>query len=501
MLKLHYKEFAQVWDYNTPFLKNDELKNNNSFRNRIFLALLLVNILFLSVMAYINFYQNSTYFKTTKVKQIQKVDSQIQETFNFIAEHQLSNKNDGELPSIFQERVLELSKVYSTNINIYDLEGKLLVSNRQHSDALKTTVLSELKKTPKVINDTLLNDGENTLYNSFVYIRKSGQPIAILNTQNSFNSTSTAFQNVVLLKQYFFVVLFLMILSGFAAWFISKVLTKKIENISDTLENTDVSALDQPLSYSEKDEIKPLVDAYNNMLSKLKKQTYLLQKNEREEAWKEMAKQVAHEINNPLTPLRLTIQNFQRKYRQDDPENEKKVKHLTESVVHQIDIISSITKSFSDFAKMPVNQDVEIDVVETIQRTVDIFPSTVVYFSTNVQHLYFQMDSLYLTRIVTNIVKNGIQAIPPSKNKKIIVNLTDSENEFIISITDNGNGIAEENQGKIFEPNFTTKSTGMGLGLSMVKKIVEDYQGSIWFVTKQDVGTTFYIQFNKNITN
>ena len=471
---------------------------NHSFRNRIFLALLLINLLFLSVMAYINYYQNKVAYRNTKVKQIKKIDSQILETFNYIADNNLPQKDFSELENIFQDRVSELSNVYNTNINIYDLEGKLLISNRQYSHILPRTIISELHLKSKAIEETVLSDGETTAYNSYVYIRNQDRPIAILSTQNIFNFNSLSYQSVLLLKQYFFIVIFLMILSGFFAWFISKALTRKIEEVSETLEKTNVASLDQPLEYVEIDEIKPLVDAYNRMLRELKKQTYLLQKNEREEAWKEMAKQVAHEINNPLTPLRLTIQNFQRKYNPDDPENITKVKQLTNSVVHQIDIISSITKSFSDFAKMPLNQDTTINVVETIRRTIDIFPATVVFFETNTEDLEYIMDSLYLTRIVTNIVKNGIQAIPADREKKIKVQLSDATDEFIISISDNGNGIPEEHQDKIFEPNFTTKSTGMGLGLSMVKKIIEDYQGNIWFVTKQDLGTTFYIQFPKN---
>lgn len=159
--------------------------------------------------------------------------------------------------------------------------------------------------------------------------------------------------------------------------------------------------------------------------------------------------------------------------------------------------IASITKSFSDFAKMPVNEDSEIDVVENVRRSLDIFSPEIVHFYTNKEKIMFYMDPLYLTRIVTNIVKNGIQAIPEDRAKKIDVHLQDEAEKFYIVITDNGDRIPEELQERIFKQNFTTKSAGMGLGLSMVKKIVEDYRGKIWFRTDNNMGTTFFVEFNK----
>ena len=297
-------------------------------------------------------------------------------------------------------------------------------------------------------------------------------------------------------KQYFLAIIILLILSGYAAWFISKNLTKKIEAISKKLTKTNVEYLDTPIDYPENDEIKPLVESYNSMLGKLQEQTNQLAKTERGEAWREMARQVAHEINNPLTPLKLSVQNFQRKYNPDDPENEEKIRNLTQVVVHQIDIIYSIAKSFSDFAKMPTSNDTLIDVVKTIKYSVDIFPDHIIEFYTNVDELYYKIDGIYLTRIITNIVKNGIQSITHN-NKKVRVEIKNKSDRFIISIEDNGSGISEENRDRVFEQKFTTKSTGMGLGLSMVKKIVEDYNGKIWFETEIDEGTTFYIEFLK----
>lgn len=464
------------------------------FREKIFIALLLTNIIALSVMAYINFRESVTTLKNDKIKQFQRANEKVRETFEYI----LSNNGKENLEYVLESRIYEFANVYNIEINVYSLDGKLIISDRLKDSFIDKNLLSQLVRNReiKIVKD--LADGNNSEQNLYSYISTNNSPVAILHIKKILNSSNINELLSAVTKKYIGIVILLSILSGFIAWLTSKNLTKKVQDISKKLEKTDVSFLEQPIIYTDNDEITPMVNAYNNMLSKLEKQTYLLQKNEREEAWKEMAKQVAHEINNPLTPLRLTIQNFHRRFKQEDPENEEKVKKLTESVIHQIDIISSITKSFSDLAKMPAHQDTVIDVVETIRRTLDIFPPTIVSFNTNTDYLLFKMDAIYLSRIITNIVKNGIQASTSTQNKKVEVSLIDNDSDFIISIKDNGNGIPENIKERIFEKNFTTKSTGMGLGLTIVKSIIENYGGTLTFETQENIGTTFFILFKKN---
>lgn len=232
------------------------------------------------------------------------------------------------------------------------------------------------------------------------------------------------------------------------------------------------------------------------MIDQLEHQNYLLQKQQKEADWRMFARQVAHEINNPLTPLKLNIQNFQRKYRADDVNNEEKVRKLTETVVHYVDMISVIANSFSNYAKLPEKQGEEIDVVEVIKQTVEVFTHNVVNFYSDFECLTFKMDRTHLTRVIHNIVKNGLQS-NYSRYKKVDISLLDRGEKFIIEIKDNGIGISEEDKQKIFQENFTTKSSGNGLGLMMVKNIVEGYNGSIWFESEKDKGTTFFIEFNK----
>lgn len=450
-------------------------------------------------VAAFNFYRDSVKIGLMKKQELLATENKIQETFGYLLRQKDYNSAELDLKQLLGERIFEIANINNVSITFYDLQGNVIISSKYKKGTLNPSILNDVKFNKKKISEEVLKEDRKVLvYNSFTYLLNKNIPVAIIDTETIANKSSLFYHILLLIKQFFLAILFLFILSGYVAWVISKSLTKKIESVAASLGKTNVEYLETPIEYTDNDEIKPLVDSYNNMLVKLKEQTHVLAKTEREEAWRDMARQIAHEINNPLTPLKLSVQNFQRKYNAGDANNEEKIKNLTQMVVNQIDILSSITKAFSDFAKMPVNNDKLIDVVQTVKYAVDIFPDHIIEFSSNINELFYKIDNTYLTRIITNLVKNGIQSIPHN-HKKVIVKLEDNSHNFTISIQDNGSGVSEENKDRLFEKKFTTKSTGMGLGLYMVKKIIEDYGGEIWFETEIDKGTTFFIEFNKNI--
>ena len=210
-----------------------------------------------------------------------------------------------------------------------------------------------------------------------------------------------------------------------------------------------------------------------------------------------MAKQVAHEIKNPLTPMRLSVQNFQRKFNPDDPNIHQKVDEYTKTLIQQIDTMSSIASAFSNFAKMPAQQNETLNVVNIVKLALDIFSEDYISFLADEEKIIAKFDRTQLIRVVTNLVKNAIQAIPDDREPKIMVNVKSEKDNVSIIVVDNGNGISEENKNKVFEPKFTTKTSGMGLGLAMVKNIVETYNGSITFTSDKDTGTIFKVTFPK----
>jgi nitrogen fixation/metabolism regulation signal transduction histidine kinase len=241
-------------------------------------------------------------------------------------------------------------------------------------------------------------------------------------------------------------------------------------------------------------EINSLIKAYNDMVDKLEESASMLAQSEREQAWREMAKQVAHEIKNPLTPMRLTVQSFQRKFDGNDPNLKQKLDDYSKTLIQQIDTMSSVASAFSNFASMPAQQNETLNVVEVVEFSLDIFNEDYLVFESDSSEIITKMDRTQLVRIITNLVKNAIQAIPEEQvEKSIIVAVKQFENNVNITVKDNGIGIETENVEYIFEPKFTTKTSGMGLGLGIIKNIIENYKGTITFETKYGKGTTFTV--------
>ena len=233
------------------------------------------------------------------------------------------------------------------------------------------------------------------------------------------------------------------------------------------------------------------------MVDKLEESATILAQSEREQAWREMAKQVAHEIKNPLTPMRLTVQNFQRKA--SDPNITKKLADYTQTILQQIDTMSSVANAFSNFATMPAQQNETLNVVQVVQMTLEIFNEDYITFSAIEEEIIATLDRTQLIRVVTNLVKNAIQSLPEEQeDKKVFVTVFREDHQVKIAVKDNGKGISEENAARIFEPKFTTKSSGMGLGLAIIKNIIENYNGTITFDTALNQGTEFLVSFPIN---
>jgi nitrogen fixation/metabolism regulation signal transduction histidine kinase len=234
------------------------------------------------------------------------------------------------------------------------------------------------------------------------------------------------------------------------------------------------------------------------MIDQLENSALKLAQSERENAWREMAKQVAHEIKNPLTPMRLSIQSFQRNFNSNSDDKKKKIDEFSNTLIQQIDVMSSIANAFSDFAKMPEQNKELLNLNELIQSALDIFDSNFINFISESDFILVNLDKAQFIRIITNLVKNAIQSIPEKRTPVIDIYLFENSDNVIIKISDNGCGISEEIKDKVFEPKFTTKSSGMGLGLSIISSIVKSFNGKIEFESKKDIGTTFSLTFPKN---
>lgn len=297
------------------------------------------------------------------------------------------------------------------------------------------------------------------------------------------------------------VYLLMLVMAIALAFVISKYITRSLETISNMMERTNLNRNNEKIFIdSPGEEIEKLISSYNGMIDELGQSAVKLARSEREQAWREMAKQVAHEIKNPLTPMRLTVQSFERKFDPEDPNIKEKVKEYSNTLIQQIDTMSSIASAFSNFAEMPAQQNETLNVVKIVKLALDIFNESYIHFSADEEEIIAKLDRTQLIRVVTNLVKNAIQAVPEVLAPRVLVSVTSEGDSVKISVADNGIGIQEENREKIFEPKFTTKNSGMGLGLGMVKNIVETYKGSIDFTSQSGKGTVFYVKFPKEKT-
>ena len=285
----------------------------------------------------------------------------------------------------------------------------------------------------------------------------------------------------------------LLVVALTVAYFISKYITKSLKTIENRLEKTRLlSQNEKILLKSAPAEITELVNAYNGMIDEIENSKALLAQSEREQAWRDMAKQVAHEIKNPLTPMRLSVQSYQRKASRE-PQTTEQTNEFCESLIQQIDILSNISTAFSALTNMPAKNDEEFDLVPVIKRTLDIFNTDDIHFTHSHDEIVAVFDKDQLGRVVTNLVKNALQATENEPFPAIEVTLTKTEKDIILTIKDNGIGIADADKEKIFEPKFTTKTSGSGLGLAMVKNIVLSYNGSISFTSQVGKGSEFVI--------
>ena len=282
------------------------------------------------------------------------------------------------------------------------------------------------------------------------------------------------------------------------AYFLSKYVTRSLETIRLKMDQTGLLKKNEKIFLKNATtEIYSLVNSYNAMIDDLEVSASKLAKSERESAWQEMARQVAHEIKNPLTPMRLTVQSFQKNYIYKDPENIKKINDLSNTLIQQIDTMSQVATAFSDFASLPKAKVEKCNLVEITKQAISLFKEFNISFEYNSDEIIHQFDKNQWTRVITNLIKNSIQSIQENVKPKIKIEMNSNNKFTLIKIIDNGHGISKELGDKVFEPKFTTKTSGMGLGLGIVKNILDSNKGKISFKSNSKKGTIFKIELKK----
>lgn len=293
---------------------------------------------------------------------------------------------------------------------------------------------------------------------------------------------------------------FIFVAIGVFAVLVARQITNPLSFIQYNLSKTIYGKKNEPIKWERNDEIGALVKEYNKMISALENSAHKLAQSERESAWREMAKQVAHEIKNPLTPLKLGLQLLEKSWKDKDPKFDAKFERFSKSFVEQIESLSSIASEFSAFAKMPDTKMERLDLFETLGQAVIIFKhmdNVRISYEPPAEPFIINADRDQLLRCFNNLLKNAIEAMPPDRFGLVDIFYDITDQNILLKVRDNGNGIPENLRDRIFEPNFTTKSSGTGLGLAFVKNSIENAGGRVWYVTKLNEGTIFYLEFPK----
>lgn len=405
------------------------------------------------------------------------------------------------------ELLRKFSNVFYTDINMYDENGMLLATSR--GEIFEQDLLS-LR-----MNREAFNKLSQENYSAYIHTEHIGKMsyqsayVPLLNSDNQFLAylnlpyvtepeiLAQEVTNLVVAILNTYVILLLLIL--FLSVFLADRITQPLRFIQSRIAQLSLSKTNEKITYKGRDEIAGLVDEYNYMVEELVKSAELLAQSERESAWREMAKQIAHEIKNPLTPMKLNVQHMLRMITEEGENLEEQVEKVSHSLIEQIDSLTSIANEFSDFAKMPRAKNRQIDLAEKLQNIVTLFENSegvqIDLDLAGLKDLKTYGDPEQFQRVIINLVKNGIQAIPDKREKKIRIALERAPEETaIIAVTDNGKGIPEEIQDRLFQPNFTTKSAGMGMGLAIASSIIKSMGGNIWYSTRANEGTTFFIK-------
>jgi two-component system, NtrC family, nitrogen regulation sensor histidine kinase NtrY len=411
---------------------------------------------------------------------------------------------DHTLEPFLSDMLLRQLNIFYTDVNLYDTSGRLLASSRpklfeeglvstrmnplalaklrdqRRNQYIHTEQIGKLEYLSAYI--PLTNHYQELMgYINLPYFAKEGE------LRNELSYFLVAFINIYLL---------LLVLAILLALFISNFVTQPLHLIRENLSRVQLGKANQKIEWPRNDEIGSLVKEYNRMIDELDASAELLARSERESAWREMAKQVAHEIKNPLTPMRLSIQYLEKAWKENAPDWDARLERFSRTMVEQIDNLSVIAGAFSDFAKMPSGNNNHIDLRKFIPEILDLYKD-VEKLAVNPdlpegkEPLWVSADKNQLIRVFNNLINNAIQAYPKNQTPRIDIECSRIGDHFRIDVKDYGCGIPDELKKHIFSPNFTTKTSGTGLGLSMVKSIVEHLGGSVSFHSEEGQGSIF----------
>ncbi len=480
-----------------------------SIRNQVhgtIIFIIIISFLVIGAGTILFFY--SRYENNNREKLSRTIGIMEKEVRNSLAEviafDDVINVYDDAYKSKLEQTIKRVSEIHAADVNVYDLDGNLQVSSLALpyqkgiiSNKMNPLAFYHLHHNKEVQYFMEEKIGSLTYLSNYIpVLDEKGKVYAYLNIPYFTSETKLRQEISNFLVTIINLNAFIFLIAGVLALFITNRITRSFALLSDRMKDVKLGNPNAVIAWNRNDEIGQLVGEYNKMVSKLDESAELLAKTEREGAWREMARQVAHEIRNPLTPMKLSLQYLQKAIDNNAPNINELTASVTHTLVDQIEHLNSISAGFLQFANIdnPTNISFNInDVIKKVAAIHSLDDNAIVITNLLQVPVIVHADATHINRLFTNLIQNAVQAV---ENKKAIIHIDEKleSNHIILSVKDNGSGINKEAIEKIFTPNFTTKTSGSGLGLAMCKGIVEKANGKIWFESSVGEGTIFYVE-------
>jgi len=492
-------------------LRENDLKINlpgNSFRRKI--TVLLVGLLFVALvlMAIGSIGFGLKLYEETNTQQMQdQMDAARSSLEEYVRYADRSNDPAGNVVELMNT-INRLSSNININVNLYDPQGRLMRSSQPEifeRHLLGARMDSEAFRQLHEYNNPQFTHKEQI--GSLVYysmyaplFNTNGELAAYINVPYLSGQTNVSRDTSAIVAAIINLYLLLLLAAVFVSYTFSNQLTRPLAELVEKISRLDVTRKPEHIHYTSEDELGVLVRAYNKMADNLNESTRHLAQSEREQAWREMARQIAHEIKNPLTPMRLSIQHLIRLKQEGGPRWLEHFDKIVASLLEQIDILSKAASEFSSFSRINTEEPVEVDLNGLINEQIVLFTSfehIKIHFESEVSQPLVTVRRSQWVSVIINLLSNAIQSVEEQTIGVISIHLAEEGDSYLISVADNGPGVAPENQHKLFKPNFTTKSGGTGLGLAICRGIVEQYRGEIFYTSSEWGGACFNVRIPK----
>ena len=477
--------------------------NKILYKTRIQVSIVLSVVATLLIVGWVTYYYMDNEYRGQQNAAIKDKIRKVQQNF----EKQVFNggiKDDENAIADFNN----FADINNADLNLYDVQGDLIMTTypklynykvlSRKMGPLAYTYLTQLKRSEYINPEEKV--GNLTYAAAYAPIRNAqNETIAYIGLPNYSNEEEYSDKIALFVSNLINIYALVFVAVGVLAVFLANQITSPLTFIQESISRTRIGQRNEPIVWRRHDEIGSLIKEYNSMIAALEASAVKLARSERESAWREMAKQVAHEIKNPLTPLKLGVQLLDKSWKENDPNFETKFNKFSKSFIEQIDSLSRIASEFSNFAKMPDTNLEKIEILPVLEQAREVYKNAdnaeITLLDKSTQRINILADHDQLLRTFNNLFKNAIEAIDGYEQCYVTVILFNDKSHAFVEVKDNGKGIPLSLHDKIFVPNFTTKTSGTGLGLAFVKQAIENAGGDISFTSVPDVGTTFYLSF------